>query len=99
MAIKIKKRCIYCRQVLREDGTCQNEKCPRYTLPKGETEKNDEEQQAQKLYRKGMKVCLTGGLSEFKYISDSLGKELKTNVEAKVDGRYAGAIGAALAGM
>ena len=56
-------------------------------------------QQAQKLYRKGMKVCLTGGLSEFKYISDSLGKELKTNVEAKVDGRYAGAIGAALAGM
>lgn len=56
-------------------------------------------QQAQKLYRPGMKVCLTGGLSEFKYISDSLGKELKTNVEAKVDGRYAGAIGAALAGM
>lgn len=56
-------------------------------------------QQAQKLYRKGMKVCLTGGLSEFKYISDSLGKELKTNVEAKEDGRYAGAIGAALAGM
>lgn len=56
-------------------------------------------QQAQKLYRKGMKVCLTGGLSEFKYISDSLGKELKTNVEAKEDGRFAGAIGAALAGM
>ena len=56
-------------------------------------------QQAQKLYRKGMKVCLTGGLSEFKYISDSLGKELKINVEAKEDGRYAGAIGAALAGM
>jgi predicted CoA-substrate-specific enzyme activase len=56
-------------------------------------------QQAQKLYRPGIKVCLTGGLSEFKYISDSLGKELKTNVEAKVDGRFAGAIGAALAGM
>lgn len=56
-------------------------------------------QQAQKLYRKGMKVCLTGGLSEFKYISDSLGKELKTNVDAKADGRFAGAIGAALAGM
>ena len=56
-------------------------------------------QQAQKLYRQGMKVCLTGGLSEFKYISDSLGKELKTNVEAKADGRYAGAIGAALMGM
>ena len=56
-------------------------------------------QQAQKLYRPGMKVCLTGGLSEFKYISDSLGKELKTNVEAKEDGRYAGAIGAALMAM
>ena len=56
-------------------------------------------QQAQKLYKKDMKVCLTGGLSEFKYISDSLGKELKTNVEAKTDGRYAGAIGAALMGM
>lgn len=56
-------------------------------------------QQAQKLYKKDMKVCLTGGLSEFKYISDSLGKELNTNVEAKIDGRYAGAIGAALMGM
>ena len=56
-------------------------------------------QQAQKLYRPGIKVCLTGGLSEFKYISDSLGKELKTEVHAKVDGRYAGAIGAALMGM
>ena len=56
-------------------------------------------QQAQKLYRPGIKVCLTGGLSEFKYISDSLGKELKTNVEAKADGRYAGAIGAALMAM
>lgn len=56
-------------------------------------------QQAQKLYRQGMKVCLTGGLSEFKYISDSLGKELKTDVEAKADGRFAGAIGAALMGM
>ena len=56
-------------------------------------------QQAQKLYKPNMKVCLTGGLSEFKYISDSIGKELKTEVHAKVDGRYAGAIGAALMGM
>ena len=56
-------------------------------------------QQAQKLYKPNMKVCLTGGLSEFKYISDSLGDELKTNVEAKPDGRYAGAIGAALMGF
>ena len=56
-------------------------------------------QQAQKLYRNGMKVCLTGGLSSFSYISDSLGKELNTKVFAKEDGRYAGAIGAALMGM
>ena len=56
-------------------------------------------QQAQKLYKEGMKVCLSGGLSEFSYISDSLGKELKTKVEAKADGRYAGAIGAALMGI
>lgn len=56
-------------------------------------------QQAQKLYKSNMKICLTGGLSEFKYISDSLGDELKTNVEAKPDGRYAGAIGAALMGF
>lgn len=26
----IKKRCIRCMKVLREDGTCQNEKCLRY---------------------------------------------------------------------
>ncbi len=56
-------------------------------------------QQAQRLYKPNMKVCLTGGLSEFKYISDSLGKELKTEVYAKKDGRYAGAIGAALMGF
>ena len=56
-------------------------------------------QQAQKLYKANMKVCLTGGLSEFKYISYSIGKELKTNVVSKEDGRFAGAIGAALMGM
>lgn len=56
-------------------------------------------QQAQKLYKSNMKVCLTGGLSEFKYISDSLGKELKTQVQSNEDGRYAGAIGAALMGI
>lgn len=27
----IKKRCIRCMKVLREDGTCQNPKCSRYT--------------------------------------------------------------------
>ena len=30
MAI-IKKRCIRCRKELREDGTCQNPDCVRYT--------------------------------------------------------------------
>ena len=38
MAI-IKKRCLFCRKVLRPDGTCQYEKCPRYTPEKShETE-------------------------------------------------------------
>lgn len=27
----VKHRCMFCRKVLREDGTCQNQKCPRYT--------------------------------------------------------------------
>lgn len=27
---KVKKRCRFCGTVLREDGTCPNEKCPRY---------------------------------------------------------------------
>lgn len=35
----IKKRCVRCLKVLREDGTCQNEKCSRYTEPKAEEEK------------------------------------------------------------
>ena len=26
----VKKRCNFCRKVLREDGTCQNPQCPRY---------------------------------------------------------------------
>ena len=30
MALKIKKRCIRCLKVLREDGTCPNVKCVRY---------------------------------------------------------------------
>ena len=28
---KLKKRCIRCYHVLREDGTCQNQDCVRYT--------------------------------------------------------------------
>lgn len=33
----IKKRCIRCMQVLREDGTCQNPKCVKY-VPEPEPE-------------------------------------------------------------
>ena len=32
MALKIKKRCIRCLTVLRENGTCPNEECPKYVL-------------------------------------------------------------------
>ena len=31
MAIKMIYRCIRCRKPLRDDGTCQNDKCVRYT--------------------------------------------------------------------
>lgn len=34
----IKKRCIRCMKPLREDGTCQNPKCSRYTEEKKEEE-------------------------------------------------------------
>ena len=33
----IKKRCIRCIKPLRDDGTCQNPKCSRYTEEKKET--------------------------------------------------------------
>lgn len=42
MALKIKKRCIRCMKYLREDGTCQNEKCVRYTKPKEEVKEETE---------------------------------------------------------
>lgn len=38
----IKKRCIRCRQYLREDGTCQNPDCVRYSPPKEEERETDE---------------------------------------------------------
>ena len=38
MALKIKKRCIRCLKVLREDGTCPNEDCPKYVPDKVEAE-------------------------------------------------------------
>ena len=44
----------------------------------------------------GGKVCLTGGLCEFDYLRQSLSKQLGVTVETNPDGRYAGAIGAAL---
>ena len=34
MAFNIRKRCIRCNKKLREDGTCQNEKCVRYVPEK-----------------------------------------------------------------
>ena len=37
MALKIKRRCIRCLTVLRENGTCPNEDCPKY-VPEEETE-------------------------------------------------------------
>ena len=44
MALKIKKRCIRCLKVLREDNTCPNPKCPKYvpdiTVDKTPTEDN-----------------------------------------------------------
>ena len=44
----------------------------------------------------GKTVCLTGGLCEFDYLRQSLSKQLGVTVETNPDGRYAGAIGAAL---
>ena len=45
---------------------------------------------------KGGPVCLTGGLCESAYIRKALGQQLHTQVEAVPEGRYAGAVGAAL---
>ena len=44
-------------------------------------------------------VCLTGGLCEFTYLRESLSRYLGRDVLAVPDGRYAGAIGAALNAM
>ena len=41
-------------------------------------------------------VILTGGLSFSEYITEILAKKIKHELKATVDGRYAGAIGAAL---
>jgi len=52
--------------------------------------------QAGRLTLAGSKVCLTGGLCDFGYVRACLSKALGVNVETQPDGRYAGAIGAAL---
>lgn len=41
-------------------------------------------------------VCLTGGLCSVPYLCESLSKDLRVEVLSHPDGRYAGAIGAAL---
>lgn len=41
----IKKRCLRCLQVLREDGTCQNEECVKFVpLPEPALEPEPQEQ-------------------------------------------------------
>lgn len=44
-------------------------------------------------------ICLTGGLCDYPYLKTSLGEALKTEVLTNVDGRYAGAIGAAITAL
>ena len=55
--------------------------------------------QAGRLHLEGNKVCLTGGLCDFDYVRTSLSKCLNVDVETQPDGRYAGAIGAALSAV
>ena len=47
----------------------------------------------------GNVVCLTGGLCSMPYLCTSLSRELGVNVLSHADGRYAGAVGAALSAM
>jgi hypothetical protein len=39
---KVKKRCRFCGTVLREDGTCPSQKCPRYVPDKPKEEEPSE---------------------------------------------------------
>ena len=52
--------------------------------------------QASRLQISRSKVCLTGGLCDFPYLRESLSQALGADVVTAKDGRYAGAIGAAL---
>jgi hypothetical protein len=47
MALKIKHRCGFCRKPLREDGTCPNEKCPRYVPEVTEEEQPEQEEHSE----------------------------------------------------
>ena len=62
MAYKIKKRCIRCLKVLRDDGTCGNEKCSRCT-PEEPKEDDDKAEQ----YAKGWEREAAATLS-FKFL-------------------------------
>ena len=52
--------------------------------------------QASRLLQAGGAVCLTGGLVDLPYLRQALEKKLACPVATSPDGRYAGAIGAAL---
>jgi len=55
--------------------------------------------QAKRMQIEGRKLCLTGGLCECDYIVEALSNTLHAAVETNPQGRYAGAIGAALYAM
>ena len=55
--------------------------------------------QAGKLSGAASVVCLTGGLSQCDYVREALSKALGTPVLTHADGRFAGAVGAALSGL
>ena len=52
--------------------------------------------QASHIDMKGKTVCLTGGLCDYDYLRKMLGRKLSAEVLSSPDGRYAGAVGAAM---
>lgn len=52
--------------------------------------------QAARFQLQGKTVCMTGGLCGFENLRQALSRQLGTDVAAHEDGRYAGAVGAAL---
>lgn len=52
--------------------------------------------QSSRLDVRGAAVCLTGGLCECAYLRENLSEKLGCGVQAKPEGRFAGALGAAL---